>query len=292
MKRSGIEMAFEKYIPKHLKDPFHIIPMVTYLIHLPYHYNEGKRRGLKIDFLFGKIDSKDLQRPEDLEMIGIKLKNPPACVSKDLLIAEKIITFAVNSIGLESHKVDSIYKNLYDLYYLINLDSSLSTFRSIADNLYKVIDFESNVKDLSTLSTNHILTDILETLIDLFTWDLGVKEAVPHRKLKKVLETCIQRNIRQDLTLDTWAILAMNLYVFMYSLHEYTNNKGWEALGVVNEYIDDLEYMISFSKAEKKKYKSYLYKVIHNWREDLVLDSYHSTERLTFLVNLIENEII
>lgn len=288
----GIPCSFEKYIPKMPRDMFHVIPMVTYLLYLPFRYHKHKKSDLKIDFIFGDVSKVETTLVHNPSVMGLDIEFSPRCVSKNTLISEKLLTFAANSIGLQEYKIDGFYKNLYDLYYLINIDTSVDSFIAVSQYILKSMNFECDLKSLAELSSMEILEDMLMTLLKLFTWDLREQKSSLHRKVKRFMESSLQRNIRQSLSIDMWSIMAMNIYVYVYSLIGYLQDKSIESLEIINKYIEKSESFDQIQKSEKKALREMLLSKIHNWNKDIVIDYTTGIYRLIFLELLIDEGLI
>lgn len=288
----GFPLTFEKYTPKLPIDRFHVIPMVTYLIYLPFRYYRHKNGNLKIDFIFGdakKLETSVIHNPS---LLGINLNYSPLCVSRETLISEKLLTFATNSVGLQEFKIDGLYKNIYDLYHLINTDTSLDSFKKVSQRLSDSIEFECSIKSINSLTKAEVLEDILMKLFNLFTQDLKTGDFSIHRKVKRFMEYSLQRNIRQSLTHDMWAILSMNIYVYVYSLISYMDNKSFKSLDVVNSYIEEAAFFETLSRIQKKGYIEELHHKIQTWDSDIIMGGDINIYRLIFLGLLIEESLI
>lgn len=283
---------YKEYVPKHAKDSFHSIKMSTFLLDLPFIFNKGRKKDLKIDFVY-LSNSQDISYlKNNCNVLGLTLNYDPICVPKNILIAEKLLTFASNSIGLEKHKIDGFYKNTYDVYNLLNIETSANFFVSVAENLSKVVDKECKNKGLSTLSTQILLKDVLDTLFNFFTWDLFVKDPYYHIKVKKFIDANIQQHIRTHLDIDTWAIMSMYIYTYVCSIKAYIKNNQLLYFDLINDYIDEITFIESLSKGEIELYKIKFIKKITEWNNGMILKNIVNINRMCFLTMLIEKNLI
>ncbi|EYE87232.1 hypothetical protein Q428_14445 [Fervidicella metallireducens AeB] len=283
---------YKEYIPKHVKDSFHSIEMSTFLLDLPFIFNKGRKKDLKIDFVYHS-NSQDISCfMNKCNVLGLTLDYTPICVPKNILIAEKLLTFASNSIGLEKHRIDGYYKNTYDVYNLLNVETSADFFVDIAENLSKVVDKECKTKRISTLSTQIILDDISDTLFNFFTWDLFVKDPYCHVKVKKFIDSNIQQHIRTYMDIDTWAIMFMYIYTYISSIKAYIKTKQILYFDLINDYIDEITFIESLSKGERELYRKKFIMKISEWNSKVIVKNIMNINRMCFLTMLIEKNLI
>lgn len=248
--------SFKEYVPTFIGKTQRL-PMKTFLFFLPFIYKKGRKKEppwIKVDFLF--LDTKTM--PTNIitkaETIGLKLNYSPICISPYSMISDKLLTFAVNSIGLDTYKIDSFYKNIYDLFYLINRYNDLESFKKISFELRHSIDIEFLIKNIKPHDTIEILDDVMQMLFNIFTFDLRNDPQKPHKKLIRFEESFIQGSIKEKLNADTWALMAMYNYLFTLSLKQYTETGSYDKLNFVEHIINIYEYMNSLSPAIKNQY--------------------------------------
>lgn len=236
--------SYKEYTPAFINSD-RKLPLKTFLLFMPFIFKKGKRKEppwLKIDFLFFDTSILHSNIISKGETLGLKLNYSPICISPYALICDKLLTFAVNSIGLELYKIDGFYKNVYDLFYLINSYADIESFKNIASEFSHSISIEAGIKNIDSIDPNELLTDIMHTLYNMFTIDLRKDFKKPHKKLIKFEESVIQENIREKLDSDTWAMMEMYIYLFSASLHYYLSFKNIEKLKFVDEIINMYEY--------------------------------------------------
>lgn len=248
--------SYKEYTPAFINSD-RKLPLKTFLLFMPFIFKKGKRKEppwLKIDFLFFDTNMLHSNIISKGETLGLKLNYSPICISPYALICDKLLTFAVNSIGLELYKIDGFYKNVYDLFYLINSYADIESFKNIASEFSHSISIEAGIKNIDSIDPNELLTDIMHTLYNMFTIDLRKDFKNPHKKLIKFEESVIQENIREKLDSDTWAMMEMYIYLFSASLHYYLSFKNIEKLKFVDEIINMYEYYNSLPLEHKNAY--------------------------------------
>lgn len=277
--------SFKEYVPNFIGKTRRL-PMKTFLFFLPFIYKKGRKKEppwIKVDFLF--LDTKTM--PTNIitkaETIGLKLNYSPICISPYSMISDKLLTFAVNSIGLDTYKIDSFYKNIYDLFYLINRYNDLESFKKISSELRHSIDIEFLIKNINPHDTIEILDDVMQTLFNIFTFDLRNNPQKPHKKLIRFEESFIQGSIKEKLNADTWSLMAMYNYLFTLSLKQYTETGSYDKLNFVEHIINIYEYMNSLSPEIKNQYIKKLKSEIILERPELSLGIIEEPLRLIYL---------
>jgi hypothetical protein len=246
---------FREYIPRQPISDNKLIPMKTYLFSLPFIYKGRAEKGfpdIKIDFVFLPTDVLPTSYINNSRTVGLKLNYSPFSLSKHSIISNKLLTFAVNSIGLEKHKIESFYKNVYDLFYLIKEYNNLSLFKSVSDIIYDNICLEFSLKNLEPINTLIMLDDILITLYDLFTFDLLFLEPRLSKRVSDFELRCLQSSARSDLNLDTWSIMIMYIYIWVITLKEYVISGNTSSIKMISEIMDYYEYYLSLDKKERR----------------------------------------
>ena len=259
-------VSYSEYIPEMVKRNGKTIPLMTFMFNLPFIFKGGKKRrtpALKIDFLLLDTERLDKTYVTKGETMGLKLNYSPLSISPYSLICDKLLTFAVSSIGLEIYKSDGFYKNIYDLFYLISNYNDINSFKIIADHLKDSAKLEFDIKKMTPISLDKLLEDILYNLYRIAVRDLSKNFEAPSKRLIKFQETALQKDIREDLTLDTWSIMAMYLYLWTSAVKDFINNGDSSNLDAINKIINEFEYYLSLTdKAQRLYIKTFITKIL------------------------------
>lgn len=277
---------FREYIPKQPISDNKLIPMKTYLFSLPFIYKGKTEKGfpdLKMDFVFLPTDVLPTTYIDNGKTFGLKLKYSPFTLTQYSIISNKLLTFAVNSIGIDRYKIDSFYKNVYDLYSLINEYNDLSCLKSVSDIIYDNICLEFSLKNLKPVDTILILDDILITLHDLFTFDLLFVEPKISKRVADFQLRSLQSPIKSDLNLDTWSIMIMYIYIWTASLKEYVKCKTSDSIQLINEILNYYDYYLSCDKKERRRMMKEYRKVIFSKDTRLMLSRSIHPLRIIYL---------
>lgn len=249
--------TYSEYIPEMVKRNGKTIPLMTFMFNLPFVFKSGKKKrapALKIDFLLLDTERLDKTYVSKGETIGLKLNYSPFCISPYSLICDKLLTFAVSSIGLEIYKSDGFYKNIYDLFYLINNYNDINSFKIIANHLKDSAKLEFDIKKMTPISLDQLLEDILYNLYRIAVRDLSKNFEAPSKRLMKFQETALQKDIRNDLTLDTWSIMAMYLYIWTSAVKDFISKGDLSNLDAINKIINEFEYYLSLNDKAQVPY--------------------------------------
>lgn len=247
---------FKEYIPRLPLSDNKLIPMKTFLFSLPFIYKGKSERGfadIKMDFVFLPTNVLPTAYMNNSRTPGLRLKYAPLLLTQYSIICNKLLTFAVNSIGLDTYKIASFYKNIYDLYHLINEYNNIHCIKSVAEIIYDNICLEFSLKNMEPMSPHLLLDDILLTLQELFVSDLLLLEPKVSKRLLDFEKKCLQSSMRSDLNLDTWSIMIMYVYIWVTTLREYMTNGDSSGIEVINEIIDYYEYYLSLDKKERRR---------------------------------------
>lgn len=252
--KEGINIKYYEYKPKNAKD----LPMITYVVEVPFHFKPNKRKSLfniKFDFLFvDSINKLNVTSIPNAKTFGMDIQHSPLCINPSLLISDKLSTFAINSIGIDIFKLDGFYKNIYDLYYLLNTFNDKETFYKVSINIYESIDLELSIKKLPKINVNKILNDILKTLLYFSIVDLNYQKRHTPKKLKHFQKYYLQSSINNKLNLDTWSIMSMYLYLWTDALKKYINNRSCTGISKLKSLKYDCDNFSSLTSKQKKKY--------------------------------------
>jgi hypothetical protein len=277
---------FTEYIPKQPFSDNRLIPMKTYLFSLPFIYKGKGERGfpdLKMDFVFLPTTVLPTSYIDNSRTFGMKLQYSPLVLNQYSIISNKLLTFAANSIGLEKYKIDSFYKNIYDLFYLINEYNDISCIKSVSLIIPDNIGLEFSLKNMEPADTVSILEDILITLHDLFTFDLLFLEPRVSKRVLDFESRSLQSSIRSDLTLDTWGIKIMYIYIWTATLKEYVLSRNANCIGIINEILDYYDYYLSLDKKERRTMMKEYRKVIFSKDTRLMLSRSIHPLRIIYL---------
>ncbi|KYH28962.1 MULTISPECIES: nucleotidyl transferase AbiEii/AbiGii toxin family protein [Clostridium] len=286
---SKIPVKIREYIPKSVRLYGKTMPITTIIINLPFIFKENRKRGsseLKIDFLY--VDIKRLQKNfiNNGEVLGLKLNYAPNCISLYSIIGAKLMVFAVNTIGIEGFKKDKLYKNIYDVYYLIENNNNIDTLKKVGDYIKHNIDIEFYVKGIEKVSLDNVLTDILKELYILSVEDIKEGYEGISKRVKKFEDNYIQKRISYKLTYDRWGIMASYIYIWVYALKKYIMNDECASLEDINHVFKEYEYYNTLSLKEQR---DYLNNIINKLRvrKDLRYDFVEEPLRLIYLHNII-----
>ncbi|WP_171011420.1 nucleotidyl transferase AbiEii/AbiGii toxin family protein [Haloimpatiens lingqiaonensis] len=278
---SRIKSSFKEYIPARGKN----LPMVTYMLDLPFYYNPKKRKSnflLKFDFLFMDMNEIPVTSLENTETFGMKLNFSPLCISPATLISDKLLTFAINSIGLQLTKLDSFYKNIYDLYYLLNTFNDENIFSSVSSQLKINLYSELAIKKLPIIPLNKILKDILKTLWYFSIVDLSYQGSRTPENLRNFEKLYLQRNIDTTLDSNMWSIMSMHLYLWTASLENYMLNGNLDKFQILKSIEGEYRYFLSLNSNNKEKYIRNLKKLLNSKNKKANLSKINHPLRLIY----------
>lgn len=284
--------SYSEYIPDIVKRNGKTLPLMTYLFNLPFIFNGGKRKktpapSIKLDFLF--LDTEKLSKNYITkgETIGLKLNYSPLCISPYSLICDKLLIFAVNSIGLEIYKSDGFYKNIYDLFYLINTYNNIDDFKLTCDQFKESAYLEFNIKNMTPINLDLLFEDISYNLYRLSIRDLDKNIEPPSKRLVKFQENALQKYIRDDLSPDTWSIMSMYLYIWTLAAKDYFRIGDSSKLNIINKIINQYEYYSGLSNNAQIKYLNTLKSDIMEIDNHFYLEYIKEPLRLIYLSNIV-----
>ncbi|WP_035293441.1 nucleotidyl transferase AbiEii/AbiGii toxin family protein [Clostridium sp. KNHs214] len=276
-----IKCSFKEYIPAKGKT----LPMVTYMLDLPFYYNPKKRKSnflLKFDFLFMDTNEIPVNSTKNTETFGMKLNFSPLCISPATLISDKLLTFAINSIGLQIFKLDGFYKNIYDLYYLLNTFKDEDIFSSVSSQLKISLYSELTIKKLPMIPLNKILTDVLKTLWYFSIIDLSYQGSKPPENLRNFEKLYLQQNISNNLDSNMWSIMSMHLYLWATSLKNYIQNGDLSKLQNLKSIEGEYRYFLSLNSKNKDRYIRNLKKILNSKNKKVNLSKINHPLRLIY----------
>ena len=139
------------YKPKNAKKT---LPLVTYLIDFPSAVKDGQMMQLKVDILFEEISSYKVSNIGNRELFAAKIEDKIPCIKLGSLVADKLLTLASKSIGIEEARQDQLPKQVYDLMHLTggmekaDYRDMLFSFERIAKAEMKFRDLEHNIGEI------------------------------------------------------------------------------------------------------------------------------------------------
>jgi hypothetical protein len=284
--RGRFYTSYEEYIPKFVKSGGRTVPMMTFIYDIPFQYKTKMRQtfpGLKLDFLF--LDTKTLHKEtlKTPETLGLKLKYNPICIDKYSTFSDKLLTLATSTLGLEAHKIDALYKNVYDLSCLLKVCNDLESFIIISERMKESYHHEIEVKNGMKVSIDTFFRDILDSLLYLSLTNMLTE----YNKILPTLlwfgEQTLQEENRAVLNADLWSILCLYLYIWTYALMEYNSGEDYSKLYGLNSVLDQYDYYLSLQKKERRKHKNDLKTRILNKEPNLNISATGNPLRLMFL---------
>ncbi len=281
-----IQSKAQEYIPKSVQLHGKTMPITTFIVKLPFIYRENRKSGvnqLKVDFLHVDISNVRANYIDRKNILGLRLKYNPLCMSLYSIIGAKLLTFGANTIGIEKFKKDKHYKNIYDVFYLINENNDLDTLIGVADYLKNNLFLEFKVKGIEPINTITILEDIMKQLYFLSIENLRRSYMGPAIRVVIFQENYIRQNINDDLDPDQWSIMAMYLLIWTYVLKEYMISGNYSELKLFNEIIDEYNYFNSLSHKEQDDYINHIKDKLKSKRETFIFDMVKEPLRLIFL---------
>jgi hypothetical protein len=290
--RNGLNSSYREYIPRNMKPHHRIIPMMTFIFDIPFVFKTKKRiryPGIKIDFLFLNINKLHKTKLISNETLGLKLNYVPIAIDKYSTISDKLITLASNSLGLENFKLEALYKNIYDLYCLINTYNDLESFKIISDRIKDSLNIELEIKKGEYITVDLLLKDILFTLYDIATFSLKINHSELPLQIKKFQDNTMQKEVREKLNVDMWSVMCLYLYIWVFSIKTYINDKDYSKLQGINSVIDQYEYFSSLMKKERRAFKRDLKDQIKIKDPNLILEGTGNPLRLIYLNYILDN---
>lgn len=258
---SKIPVKLHEYIPRDVKLHGKTMPITTMIISLPFVFKENRKRRsseLKIDFLHVDINRLHKSCVNQGAILGMDLNYTPICMSIYSIIGAKLLVFGVNTVGIESFKMDKLYKNVYDVFYLIEYNNDIETLKKVGDYLKENIKLEFYVKGIEEINLDSILEDILKELYFLSIEDIIEGYEGISKRVQEFAENYIQQRINYELTYDRWSIMVSHIYIWVYALREY----------IINDKCEKIEYLDKILK-EYKCYKVLSLKEQINYLNDI-----------------------
>jgi len=245
--QSKLKTSIREYIPKGVRAGKNKMPITTFLVTLPFIFNENKknrRAFLKIDFLHVNIKKMETNNVKNGHVLGLELNYEPNCITPHSLMAGKLMVFAVNTIGIEKYKKDKLYKNIYDLFYLVNKYNSLQDMMSISRYFINSIDLEFYLKGINPIEIKYILQDILNELEFLYTENINEAYIETNEKVQNFIENYLQYNIESKLNLKTFGMMANYLLHWTYAFEAIVLYKDFDKFSSIESTLNELKSII------------------------------------------------
>ncbi len=290
--KSKFYIDYKKYIPESVKLTGQIIPMATYFLYIPFVFKQKKKKRvpiLKIDFLFKDTSMLKKTYISQSETFGLKLNYSPITISLEEIICDKLLTLALTTVGLDPYKIVSVYKNIYDLYYLANSYNNISTFTAIKDQFPLNLLLEFETKGLTPINIKVIFEDILTALYKIATGDLQEDPRNMPKKIQRFQGENLQQSINDILDVDYWSIMCMYLYIWTYALESYMLRQDSSPLKIINSIIEEDERLWNLPMEVRNKYIEDLKGKIRTLEPSLNLSSTGNLLRLLYIYHIFLN---
>ncbi|MEA4827805.1 MAG: nucleotidyl transferase AbiEii/AbiGii toxin family protein [Clostridium sp.] len=283
---SKLQSKIHEYIPRSVILHGKTMPITTFIFKLPFIYKESKKSitsELKVDFLHIDINKLDINSVNNSKVLGLDLKYSPICISAYSIIGGKLLTFAVNTIGIERFKKDKLYKNVYDLFYLINRYNDVESLKQIGDTLKKNIGVEFHIKGIKTIDFEIIIEDILEELHFLSIENLRDSYIGPSERFNDFQNNYIQYDIKSKLTFDQWGIMTSHLFMWVYALKYYLINDDTSKINLICDVLVEYEYYNRLNENERLKYLDDIIRKLKEEKKSLIYNLIEEPLRLIYL---------
>ncbi|MBV7274211.1 nucleotidyl transferase AbiEii/AbiGii toxin family protein [Clostridium sp. PL3] len=288
----GIHCSYKEYIPKDVRLHGRTLPIMTFIFYMPFVFSSWKRKrypGLKLDFLFLDIEKLHTTKLSKLETLGLELSYSPIVIDEYSTISDKFLTLSPNLSGLQREQLDKIYKNIYDLYCLINTYSDLKSFKIVSERFKESLDAEINMKNAKPIDIDTLLDDILRTTYDVATLSLMNNCSELPIQILRFQEVSMTKENRQLLNTDMWSIMALYIYIWVFSLKDYISKKNYSKLEGINVVISEFDYYKSLGKKERRSFKRSLKSRINSKAPFLNLEGTGHPLRLIYLDYILTN---
>lgn len=281
-----IQSKAQEYIPRSVQLHGKTMPITTFIVKLPFIYRENRKSGvsqLKVDFLHVDINRLEVNCLERKEALGLRLAYNPLCISLHSLIASKLLTFGGSTIGIEKFKKDKHYKNMYDVFHLINENNDVNTLMGVSKYIKDNISLEFRIKGIESIDIVIILDDMIKQLYFLAVEDLKRSYMGPAERIIIFQQNYIRQNIGYDLDVDYWSIMAMYILIWVKALKRYIISRDISGLQLFNDIVGEYETFNNLTDKEKNKYLSCLKDKLISKRETFIFDEINEPLRLIFL---------
>jgi hypothetical protein len=287
-----IQSKAQEYIPRSVQLHGKTMPITTFIVKLPFIYRENRKSGvsqLKVDFLHVDTNRLKINHLDKRSTLGLGLRYNPLCISLHSIIGAKLLTFGANTVGIENFKKDKHYKNIYDVFYLINENNDVDTLIGVSNYIKDNISLEFKVKGIEPIKILTILEDMIKQLYFLAVEDLRRSYMGPSVRIIIFQQNYIRQNINDDLDQDQWSIMAMYLLIWTHALKNYVISGNFSELQLFNDIIEEYDSFNNLSDKEQIKYINNMKDKLRSKKETFILDVINEPLRLIFLYFIFYN---
>lgn len=281
-----IHMKVNEYIPKSVIESGKTLPITTFIIKLPFIFKENrksKQESLKIDFLHMNIKKLHTNYLKKGEILGLNLKYIPITVDKYSAITAKVVTFAVNSIGIEKFKKDKLYKNAYDMFYMITTYVDKDILVKVAEYMKISMKEEFHIKKIHPISIEEVLEDILQELYYLSIYDLKDNFTGYSKRFLDFQINYLQYGIKEKLDFDSWGIICAHLYLWIYALKYYILYKDLSKLDYIIKIEEEYNFYNKLSDKDQIIYLDNTITKLQNKRGQYLYNEINDPLRFIYL---------
>lgn len=281
-----IHMKVNEYIPKSVIESGKALPITTFIIKLPFIFKENrksKEESLKIDFLHMNIKKLHTNYLKKGEILGLDLKYIPITVDKYSAITAKVVTFAVNSIGIEKFKKDKLYKNAYDMFYMITTYVDKDILVKVAEYMKISMKEEFHIKKIHPISIEEVLEDILQELYYLSIYDLKDNFTGYSKRFLDFQINYLQYGIKEKLDFDSWGIICAHLYLWIYALKYYILYKDLSKLDYIRKIEEEYNFYNKLSDKDQIIYLDNIITKVQNKRGQYLYTEINDPLRFIYL---------
>lgn len=281
-----IHMKASEYIPKSVIKSGKTLPITTFLIKLPFIFKQNrklKEESLKIDFLHMNIKKLHTTSFKNGEILGLDLNYTPITVDNYAAITSKVVTFAVNSIGIEKFKKDKLYKNAYDMFHMITTDGDKEILIKVAEYMKMSMKEEFHIKKIHPISIEVVLEDILQELYYLSIYDLKDNFTGYSKRFLDFQINYVQHGIKEKLDFDSWGIICAHLYLWVYALNYYILHKDLSKLDYITKIEEEYKFYKKLSDKEQIAYLDNIRTKLQNKREKYLYNYINDPLRFIYL---------
>lgn len=239
--------------PKKFKDK---LPLITYLIDLPSITKEEETIQLKVDILFEEIESYKVEEIKNKELFALKIENKIPCIKLGSLVADKLLTLASKSIGIDESRQEQLPKHVYDLIRLMDL-MKIEDFNDLLFSFEKISKAEMRFRGISH-ELPGVIEHIKEILIEF------AKVDIEDKKFKKLItdfqSAYVNRESRKSL--QEWAIDCLKLNYLVKVIKDVLVDKkdNNERYNKFVEFKKEFEDIVKMSVDDKKSLRENLLK--------------------------------
>nr|WP_272508950.1 nucleotidyl transferase AbiEii/AbiGii toxin family protein [Clostridium ganghwense] len=288
-----IHIKIKEYIPKSVMKSGKTLPITTFIVKFPFIFRENKKSkegSLKIDFLHADIRKLHTTGIKQGEVLGLHLNYVPIIVDNYSAITSKLVTFAVNTIGIERFKKDKLYKNAYDMFYMIKRHTSVDVFKKVTEYMKKSMAEEFRVKKLQPMSIERVIDDILQELYYLSAYDLKENFTGYSKRLLDFQINYIQQGIKEKLDFDSWGIICAHLYLWVYALKHYILFKEPSKLEYISKIEEEYNFYKELTKEKQSAYLENIKKQLLNKKSRYLYDYIEEPLRFIYLYHIYFNK--